>query len=172
MIAFQSILPSIGPGKLKKRQDLGLIGTEKEPTAYQPQDPFYEQLAQTCVKDGVSVDLFLFTDSSIDVVTLGQLPKLTGGNVHLFRPFNAVVDADAVHNRLLRTVTRTTGFDGVARVRCSRGLTIKQYIGNVEPINDEFRFASIDADSSFCVQFAFDDKIDEKATSALQFAML
>lgn len=149
------------------------MGTEKEPTAYQSQDPFYDQLAQTCIKDGVSVDLFLFTSTaSLDVVTLGQLPKLTGGNVHLFRPFNAAVDADTMHNRLLRTVTRTTGFDGIARVRCSKGLTIKQYIGNVDPVNDEFRFAALDADSSFGVQFSFDDKIEEKSTSAFQFAML
>jgi hypothetical protein len=49
-VAFQTGLPSVAPGKLKKREDMALLGTPKEKTLFVPQDDYYPKLAKQCVE--------------------------------------------------------------------------------------------------------------------------
>ncbi len=50
IIAFQTGLPSSGPGKLKKREDPAALGTPKEKLLYTPQDNYYTKLAKQCAQ--------------------------------------------------------------------------------------------------------------------------
>lgn len=85
---FHSTLPTAeAPGKLKIRDDRKLLGTDKEKTVLSPQNQAYNQLGQDCVGVGSSVDLFLFNNSYVDIATIGQVSRLTGGEVFKYTYF-------------------------------------------------------------------------------------
>lgn len=88
LLVFNSSLPiAEAPGKLKNRDDRKLLGTEKEKTVLVPQCTTYNTLGQECVQNGCSVDLFLFNNSYIDIATIGQVARLTGGEVYKYTYF-------------------------------------------------------------------------------------
>lgn len=72
---------------MKIRDDRKLLGTEKEKTVLAPQNQAYNQLGQDCVGAGCSVDLFLFNNSYIDIATIGQVSRLTGGEIFKYTYF-------------------------------------------------------------------------------------
>lgn len=69
------------------RDERKLLGTEKERTVLIPQTQAYNQLGQECVQAGCSVDLFVFNNSYIDIATIGQVARLTGGEVYKYTYF-------------------------------------------------------------------------------------
>lgn len=88
LLVFHSTLPvAEAPGKLKNRDDRKLMGTEKEKTILTPQNPSYNNLGQDCVQAGCSVDLFVFNNSYIDLATIGQVSRLTGGEIYKYTYF-------------------------------------------------------------------------------------
>lgn len=44
-------------------------------------------LGQECVGAGVSVDLFIMNNSYIDLATIGQVSRLTGGEIYKYTYF-------------------------------------------------------------------------------------
>ena len=85
---FHSSLPiAEAPGKLKNRDDRKLLGTDREKTILAPQTTFYNQLGQDCVGAGCSVELFVFNNAYIDLATIGQVARLSGGQVHKYTYF-------------------------------------------------------------------------------------
>lgn len=88
LLVFHSSLPiSEAPGKLKNREDRKLLGTDKEKTILTPQCNTYNNLGQECVQAGVSVDLFLMNNSYIDIATIGQISRMTGGEIYKYTYF-------------------------------------------------------------------------------------
>lgn len=89
LLVFHSSLPIAAgaPGQLKNREDRKLLGTEKEKTILQPQCTSYNNLGQDCVMSGVSVDLFLMNNSYIDIATIGQISRMTGGEIYKYTYF-------------------------------------------------------------------------------------
>jgi len=176
LIAFQSVLPSAGNGKLKKRDDPKAVGTDKEKTLHVPQDPFYTTLAADCAKHNICVDLFLFTSGNyVDVATLSTLSRSTGGQVNFYYGFSPSRYGDKFQRDLYRCITRNTGYDALMRVRTSKAITVEKYIGNytsVDGIGAEILLAGIDSDKSFCVQLKHDDKLEDKSDSIIQCALL
>jgi Sec23/Sec24 trunk domain len=55
------------------------------PTA--PQCQSYNNLGQECVGAGCSVDLFVMNNSYVDIATIGQVSRLTGGEVYKYTYF-------------------------------------------------------------------------------------
>eukprot|EP01117_Protostelium_nocturnum_P012070 TRINITY_DN441_c0_g1_i2.p1 TRINITY_DN441_c0_g1~~TRINITY_DN441_c0_g1_i2.p1 ORF type:complete len:875 (-),score=232.15 TRINITY_DN441_c0_g1_i2:40-2664(-) len=174
VLIFQSCIPTIGPGGLKKRNDQKLLGTEKEKSLYNPQDPYYVSLAKQCCASSVSVDLFLFPNSSyIDVTTLGYVCNLTGGQIYLYQNFVYQRDLARVYQDLTRNLQREFGFDAVMRVRTSSGFAPSSFFGGFDLVNgDEMKFAGIDSDKSVVVQFKYDGKVEDKSEPFIQVAML
>lgn len=109
LMVFHSSLPiADAPGKLKNRDDRKLLGTDKEKTVIgesinipkkvyffnfilslllAPQTNFYNNLGQDCVEAGCSVDMFVFNNSYVDIATIGQICRLTGGEVYKYTYF-------------------------------------------------------------------------------------
>lgn len=88
LLVFNSSLPiAEAPGRLKNRDDRKLLGTEKEKTVLVPQCQTYNTLGQECCQNACSVDLFLFNNSYIDIATIGQVARLTGGEVYKYTYF-------------------------------------------------------------------------------------
>jgi len=93
LLLFHSSLPASEaiPGHLKNREgDRKLLGTEKEKSVLTPQTTYYNNLGQDCVTNGVSVDVFLFNNSYIDVASIGQVARITGGSVYKFTYFQVI----------------------------------------------------------------------------------
>lgn len=126
LLIFHSSLPiAEAPGKLKNRDDRKVLGTDKEKTVlgmyfiifrvltitYEsifeskmilfftvPQNNVYNNLGQECVGAGCSVDLFIFNNSYVDIATIGQICRLTGGEIYKYTYFqvsyNVIIEID------------------------------------------------------------------------------
>ena len=180
---FVSSLCTVGPGKLNKRDQPTIIGTDKEKSLYQSQDPFYQNIAEKCVKNSTCIDLFLFPFAFMDVATLAIVSKLTGGQIYFYPHFN-IKHAHKLMVELQRNVQRNFGMQALMRVRCSRGilfndkltksgLTVSNQFGNFFlKGSNEMELAGIDCDKSFCIEIKYDDKLDEKSEPCFQCALL
>lgn len=92
LLVFHSSLPTAeAPGKLRIRDERKLLGTDKEKTVLTPQTQAYNQLGQECVQFGCSVDLFIFNNSYIDIATISQVSRLTGGEVYKYTYFQVFI---------------------------------------------------------------------------------
>ncbi|KAJ2995947.1 COPII coat Sec23p-Sfb3p heterodimer component [Globomyces sp. JEL0801] len=170
---FQTMLPSIGLGVLQNRDDAKLIGTDKEKSLFEPQEFYWKKLGQECAVNGVSVDLYLFPTTYIDIATLGTLPALSGGDIHLYNNFNANLHGVKFANDLQRTLARTFGYDALLRIRVSNGLKIEDYLGNFYMKNTtDIECAGIDSLKSFVCLLRHDGKLDERQDSYIQAALL
>lgn len=67
---LQHSLPNTDVGSLKSRDDAKLLGTPKESVLLQPASSFYKSFAVNCSPSQISVDMFLFSSSYVDVATL------------------------------------------------------------------------------------------------------
>jgi len=88
LLVFHSSLPiAEAPGKLSNRDDRKLLGTDKEKAVLGPQNNAYYNLGQECVGVGCSVDLFIFNNAYVDLATIGQVARLTGGQIYKYTYF-------------------------------------------------------------------------------------
>ncbi|KAJ3219606.1 DNA mismatch repair protein msh6 [Dinochytrium kinnereticum] len=170
---MQTSLPTFGPGSLKMREDARLLGSDKERTLYEPQSEFWRKLAQDCSQAGICVDLFLFPNAYIDIATVGTLSTVTGGDTYYYQNFDLGRDGIKFGEDLKRAATRTFGYEALLRIRCSNGLKATNYFGNFFMKNTtDIELAGIDSAKSIGVEFRHDGKLDEKAESSVQAALL
>jgi protein transport protein SEC24 len=173
VIAFHTCLPTLGPGTLKNRDNMKQLGTEKEKQLFVPQDPFYEKLAQTCVDNGVSVDLFLAPHHMVDLTTIGLLSSISGGETYFYPGFEISKDGNKLNGDLSELLSHPFGFNGVMRVRCSDGLVIDEHVGNFYNRNSsDLELGGIDSEKSITVLFKHESKLDEKSEVSFQCALL
>lgn len=131
LLVFHSSLPTAeAPGKLKNRDDRKLLGTDKEKTVLSPQTQAYNALGQECVEAGCSVDLFIFNNSYIDIATIGQVSRLTGGEVFKYTYFQADIDGERLIRDIIMDISRPIAFDAVMRVRTSTGVRATDFYGH------------------------------------------
>lgn len=131
LLVFNSTLPiAEAPGKLKNRDDRKLLGTDKEKTVLTPQTTAYNQLGQECVQQGCSVDLFVFNNAYIDIATIGQVSRLTGGEVYKYTYFQAELDGKRLIEDIIKNISRPIAFDAVMRVRTSAGIRPTEFYGH------------------------------------------
>lgn len=131
LLVFHSTLPTAeAPGRLKNRDERKLLGTEKERTVLTPQNQAYNQLGQECVTAGCSVDLFITNNSYIDLATIGQICRLTGGEVFKYTYFQADVDGQRLINDIITDINRPIAFDSIMRVRTSTGIRPTDFYGH------------------------------------------
>ncbi|CAG0918266.1 unnamed protein product [Notodromas monacha] len=174
LFVFHSSLPiAEAPGKLKNRDDRKLLGSDNEKKILTPQTTFYNNLGQECVAAGCSVDLFLFNNAYVDVATLGQIARLTGGQVNKYTYFQADLDGERVIWDLRRALNRKIAFDCVMRVRTSTGIRPVDFFGNYFMANTtDVELAAVDSDKSICVELKHDDKLTDEEVVYLQAAVL
>ncbi|KAL6576227.1 Protein transport protein Sec24B [Orobanche hederae] len=121
----------------------------------------------------VCVDLFITTQSYVDIASLSVLPRNTGGQVYYYFPFSALSDAAKLYNDLRWNVTRLQGFESVMRVRCSQGIQVQDYFGNFcKRIPTDVDLPAIDCDKTIMVSLKHDDKLQEGSECSFQCALL
>jgi len=174
LIIFHHNLPvAEAPGKLKNRDDRKVLGSEKEKAVLMPQTKCYNELGQECVSVGCSVDLFLFTNAYVDVATLSQVCRLTGGQVFKYTYFQPEVDGERFLKDLERDLSRPVAFDAIMRVRTSTGVRPVDFYGSFYMANTtDTELASINADAAVACEIKHDDKITEEDGVYVQAAVL
>ncbi|XP_060880025.1 protein transport protein Sec24D-like isoform X2 [Metopolophium dirhodum] len=174
LFVFHSSLPiAEAPGKLKNREDRKLLATDKEKTMLNPQTNVYKKLGEECVQVGCSVDLFITNNSFIDLPTIGQISKISGGEIFKYTYFQAEVDGQRFLSDLKHDISRPTVFDAVMRVRTSTGTRPTDFYGHFFMSNStDVELAAIDCDKAIAIEVKYDDKLDEQDGVLVQTAML
>lgn len=177
LLVFQSVLPSVGIGALSAREAEGrsnISAGEKEAhKLLQPSDKTLKEMAIEFAEYQVCVDVFITTQTYVDIASISVIPKTTGGQVYYYYPFSALSDPAKLYNDLRWNVTRPQGFEAVMRVRCSQGIQVQQYYGNFcKRIPTDVDLPGIDCDKTIMVTLKHDDKLQDGSECAFQCALL
>lgn len=106
-----AILPNIGPGALKSREDPNLRAAN-DVQNLNPATDFYKKIALECSSATISIDLFTLNQTYVDLATLSGMSKFSGGSVHHFPNLNARENpslVDSFTSCLQRYATRRIG---------------------------------------------------------------
>merc|ERR1719334_2374814 len=160
LVVFHHNLPvAEAPGKLKNRDDRKCLNTDREKTVLTPQTKFYNDLGQECVSVGCSVDLFLFNNAYIDIATLSQVSRLTGGQVYKYTYFQSDLDGERFISDLQHNISRPVVFDAIMRVRTSTGVRPTDFFGAFYMGNTtDMELASLNSDVALACEIKHDDK--------------
>ncbi|XP_062173358.1 protein transport protein SEC24 C [Alnus glutinosa] len=177
VLVFQSVLPSIGLGSLSAREAEGrtnISAGEKEAhKLLQPADKTLKTMAIEFAEFQVCVDVFITTQTYVDIASISVVPRTTGGQVYYYYPFSAVSDSAKLYNDLRWNVTRPQGFEAVMRVRCSQGIQVQEYHGNFcKRTPTDVDLPGIDCDKTIMVTLKHDDKLPDGSECAFQCALL
>ncbi|KAG2111951.1 Sec23/Sec24 trunk domain-containing protein [Suillus discolor] len=174
IIAFQSVLPVIGPGALEPLHDqASLYGTEKERTMFLPRHQTWRDIAEECSEEGIGVSMFLGMSKPIDIGSIGIVSSTTGGELFFHPRFNPARDQHVLTSQLRRLLTRTTVYNCLLRVRCSNGLRISNYYGNFhERSVSDLDIGILDSDKAISVHIEHSRKLDAREYAFLQCAVL
>uniref|UniRef100_A0A0E0BRZ7 Zinc finger Sec23/Sec24-type domain-containing protein n=1 Tax=Oryza glumipatula TaxID=40148 RepID=A0A0E0BRZ7_9ORYZ len=177
LLVFQSVLPSVGIGSLSAREAEGRsnisTGDKEAHKLLQPVDKTLKTMALEFAEYQVCVDVFLTTQSYVDISSISVVPSTTGGRVYHYYPFSALSDPAKLFNDLRWNFSRPQGFEAVMRVRCSQGLQVQDYSGNFcRRVPTDIDLPAIDSDKTIMVTFKHDDKLQENSECAFQCALL
>jgi protein transport protein SEC24 len=170
---FQSCLPSLGEGALKMRENPRLIGTEKEHTLLNAEDPWYKTNAIDFSRLQVAVDTFLFSSQYTDLATLSVLSRYTAGQCYYYPGFNQARDGKKFQTDLMHDLTRSTAFESVMRVRATRGMRFSNFYGNYYVRGtDLLALPNCTSDSSFSLDMSYDEAQLQAQAVSIQSALL
>jgi len=177
LLVFQSVLPSVGIGALSGREAEGrtnISAGEKEAhKLLQPTDKTLKAMSVELAEYQVCVDVFITTQTYVDIASVSVIPRTTGGKVYYYFPFSARSDPAKLYNDLRWNVTRPQGFEAVMRVRCSQGIQVQDYSGNFcKRIPTDVDLPAIDCDKTIMVTLKHDDKLQDGSECAFQCALL
>eukprot|EP00003_Mantamonas_plastica_P010872 TRINITY_DN2039_c0_g1_i1.p1 TRINITY_DN2039_c0_g1~~TRINITY_DN2039_c0_g1_i1.p1 ORF type:complete len:583 (-),score=192.80 TRINITY_DN2039_c0_g1_i1:14-1762(-) len=175
MLLFHSALPNVGMGALKNRLNLNQLGTDQEISMLTCGDKFYKETAADLSRLQISVDVFSFAASHNELSTVGNLAKYTGGQVYYYSDFGDSEGRvlEKFSEELDRCLTRTTGFEAVMRIRCSRGLNISSFHGHFFiRSSDLLSIPTVDCDKTYAVQMTPNESQVNCKTCFIQSALL
>jgi len=173
MMIFSSTMPTTGPGKMKNREDNSALGTDKEMNLLKPQIDFYQQLAYSCVEQGISADLFICNQAYYDIATIGMLAYTTGGSVFHYRGFQSPHHGAQLRSSVRRAITRNHGYDAMMTMRASEGLRPTDFCGSFRMTNTkDVEMAGIDEDKALVIECRHDASLSENRPACFQVALL
>ncbi|EIW66261.1 hypothetical protein TREMEDRAFT_35099 [Tremella mesenterica DSM 1558] len=171
---FLASLPTLGPGKLDRREDPTVQNTDKERTLFTSADPFWRNTSEELAEAGVGCNVFFFPQQYIDVASVGTLCSVTGGEAFFHPKFSPVRDRETLQDELKRVCTRETVYNATVRIRCSTGLRVADHIGNFYQRSlTDLEFGTIDDAKAFAAVLRHDGhKLDERSMAYVQVAVL
>ena len=109
----------------------------------------------------------------MDLATLGELAKLTAGSMHSYVNINAAKDGARFEAQLNKSLTQTTAFEVVMRIRFTNGMRITNFYGNfyIGGI-DLLALPNCNTDSVFGFDLAHDEQNVTASHVTLQAALL
>lgn len=176
MIVLAASRPTAGPGALRERGDNSVLGTERERAILRPDSATYRQIAVSMSKCQVSCDLFLCPPPPghyMDVATMAQLAKYTGGELFHCPNFDAPKDAPRLQLAVNRVLARETGLEAVMRIRATKSVRCSHFSGRFfVRSTDLLAMPNVDSDKAYAVQFSFDESSLGDGPFCLQVALL
>ena len=173
MSVFQSILPNLGDGALKPREQPGIMGTPNEIKLLKPEVTWYKDTAVEFSRQQISVDMYLFPYQYMDLASLGELAKCTAGAMHSYVNFNEANDSPRFESQLHKALTSTTAFEAVMRIRCTKGMRITNFYGNFFIRGtDLLALPNCNSDSVFAFDLAHDEQNVTCSHVTVQAALL
>lgn len=173
MLLFQSVLPTIGDGSLKFREQPNLMGTPNETNVLKAQIGWYKDTAIEFSRQQISVDVFLFPSSYMDLATLGDLAKYSSGSLFSYVGFTPENDGERLEAQVRKTLMQETAFEAVMRIRCTKGMKITNFYGNFTIRGqDLLSLPSCQSDSVFGFELAHEDAVLTSNHVTIQAALL
>ncbi|KMZ62821.1 Protein transport protein Sec24-like [Zostera marina] len=177
LLVFQSVLPSVGIGSFSSREAEGKTnvssGEKEADKLLQPVDKTLKTMAIDFAEWQIRVDIFISSQTYVDIASICVVPTTTGGQVYYYYPFSALSDSAKLYNDLRWNIGRPQGSEAIMRVRCSQGLQVQEYIGNFcKRVPTDIDLPGIDSDKTIMVTFKHDNKFQEGAECAFQCALL
>ncbi|KAI3644225.1 hypothetical protein MP228_010389 [Amoeboaphelidium protococcarum] len=174
LVMLQSAMPSVGPGAVSPREDPKMLGTSAENTLLQQSISFYKTFAVECSRLQVSVDMFLFGNQYLDLVTLSSAVRYTAGTVYYYPGFNSSRMEDTVKftSEMQHFLSRPMGLEAVLRVRASKGIRIDAFHGNFfTRSSDLLSLPTVSPDNSFGFQLTIEENLNYEF-ACIQTALL
>lgn len=172
---FCASLPSIGPGSLPNRS-AEVKQVKDLSAALNPSTDFYKKLALDCSTQYIAVDLFFLNSHFSDLASISCAAKFSGGCIQYFPNYHITdnpIQARLFEQAMVRYVTRKIGFEAVMRVRCSRGMSIHTFHGNLfVRSTDLLSLPNINPDAGFGMQVSIDENLSDFQTVCFQAALL
>ncbi|KAM4808975.1 protein transport protein Sec24B isoform 2-T2 [Rhinophrynus dorsalis] len=173
---FQTQLPSLGAGLLHSREDPNQRSSTKGVQHLGPATDFYKKLALDCSGHQTAVDLFLLSSQYSDLASLACVSKYSAGCIYYYPSFHHTQNpalADKLKKDLDHYLTRKIGFEAVMRIRCTRGLSIHTFHGNLfVRSTDLLSLANVNEDAGFAVQMSIEDSLTDSSLACFQVALL
>ena len=172
---FLSALPTMGPGALKGREDVGLYNTDKERSLFSPANSFWVNTADEASESGIGINTFFFPDQYTDVATIGALSSSTSGQSFFHPRFDPTRDRHGLQAELVRLLSadREIGYDATLRVRCSAGLRVQEHLGGFyQRASTDLELGCVNDQTAIGVTFRHDARLDEKEMAYVQVATL
>ena len=174
LLVFTSSLPG--------DRDLQLSSTD--------QTQFYQQLGTDCSQLGCSVDVFATGTSFMDLATIGQVARMSAGQVNKYAGF--VTDGWRFLEDVKRSISSTMAFDAIMDVRTSSAITTDRIFGHLMPnVNGQshlfssrsnihrlvkdsggIRMAALDPDKSITVELKHEDELEANSDVHIQVSLL
>ncbi|CCF59759.1 hypothetical protein KAFR_0H03490 [Kazachstania africana CBS 2517] len=163
IIVVSSTLPSVGLGKLQKRNEAGVVNTPKESAQLLScQDGFYKNFTIDCSKAQITVDMFLASDDYVDVASLSNLGRYTGGQTHFYPGFSATKFSDVTKftKEFSKHISMDLSTETVMRARGSTGIRMNAFYGHFfNRSSDLCAFSTMPRDQSYVFEMTLDDNI-------------
>jgi len=173
MVLFQGSMASMGPGRLKNRDNPAAYGTDREHHLRTPEDPFYKKMAAECSRVQIAVDVYATSGQYQDLASLTTLPKYTSGKVYYYPAFSAARDGQKLHAEVCKNLGQTLGWEAVMRVRCGKGLRISTFHGHFFiRSTDLLALPCVDKDMTHAVQITHEETLVTTNVTYVQCALL
>lgn len=166
-----SSLPSWGPGSLFLREGLQ---KEEAKEQFKASNQYYIEMGRKYAHAGVGLDLFVFPTAYVDVANIGEVAQETGGRMCYYPRFVPQRDGRKFISDFCKLSCQETGTQALLKVRCSNGLQVQAYYGNMyheEWADDQF-FGIVTPGTEIGVLFSYDGKLDTKLDAHFQAALL
>eukprot|EP01083_Nonionella_stella_P130665 396613_1 len=169
ILLFSAGLPSIGEGRLKNREGTQALGGENEYLLLHGASNFYKDKAGSITRSQIGIDVFQFSCSIgapyVDVATVAQLSKFSGGNSYFYPHFSIEQHGERFSAELANNLTRPVAWEAVMRVRVSSGIRIRNYRGNfVMRGRDLLAIPTVDCDQAFSFDLCHEGEVIRSGT--------
>jgi protein transport protein SEC24 len=149
--------------RLRPLAPKNVLGTDEERSLYDldPNNVQWKDLCTDLVSSAVSVDFFVACSTYVDIGTLQWVTNRTAGRVYYYNDVTPGAYELKFQEELRLRQNRIQGYDGVVRVRCSKGVNVVAYRGAFtnDRVSDELELCALDENSTLMLDLAIDSSI-------------
>ncbi|EKE41248.1 hypothetical protein ENUP19_0055G0093 [Entamoeba nuttalli] len=139
-----------------------------------PANQYINQMAKKLSLNCIGVDLFVLPNKFSDIVTIGEIPRYTGGELFYYPNYNTKNQIKLTKD-VLSSFDMDCGFDVEVRVRSSAGVFIQDYLGDVMPCKDMIdtvRIGYMNSKKSIIALMDYDDELNNYVGFFIQAVIL